>query len=411
MTTTLATDSREPTPAPRLHGLDALRGGALLLGIVLHSLMPFVPGLPWLVVDQTPRTYTGAVSTTIHLFRMPLFMLLAGYFARVVVHRRGMRRYLRERALRIALPVFAFWPIAVLPLGLIAGAWADAHGIPIGRPPSGANPLATFPTAHLWFLWTLFQICLLVAAVRFVALRVAPTLTDRAASAAARAAATPWSWLGLAVPFLMVRWWQARQGVRRGLDNHTLLVHYAGVQPPDGLLPVPVALLAYGTAFGCGWLLARRPGSLEAIGRRWPVNLTAAAVLSTGLLWRSGMLGLPEPTASPVVAVLSSLAAWAWVHGLVGMCVATLRTERFWVRYLADASYWMYLVHLPLLVGIGALLTHLGWPPELKIALTLGTTTALLLLSYDGFVRSTWLGRWLNGHRWERAILTRRSPR
>ena len=110
-----------PTAATtRLHGLDALRGGALLLGILLHSFLAFLPDLGCIVVDETPREYTGAISSTIHLFRMPLFMLLAGYFARVVVHKRGMRRYLRERTVRIALPLFAFWPVAVLPFALIA---------------------------------------------------------------------------------------------------------------------------------------------------------------------------------------------------------------------------------------------------------------------------------------------------
>ena len=58
---TSSTDSRQQLPQaataagarpPRLHGLDALRGGALLLGIVLHARMPFLPGGGWLVADS-----------------------------------------------------------------------------------------------------------------------------------------------------------------------------------------------------------------------------------------------------------------------------------------------------------------------------------------------------------------------
>ena len=41
-----------PAPAARLHHLDALRGGALLLGVLLHALMPFAPGELWLVNDD-----------------------------------------------------------------------------------------------------------------------------------------------------------------------------------------------------------------------------------------------------------------------------------------------------------------------------------------------------------------------
>ena len=90
------------------------------------------------------------------------------------------------------------------------------------------------------------------------------------------------------------------------------------------------------------------------------------------------------------------------------MTLRTLTRERAWVRYLADASYWMYLAHLPLLVGIGATLTHAPVPAEMKLLVTLAATTVLLLLSYDAFVRSTWIGAWLNGRKRPRAIFTRR---
>lgn len=44
----------------------------------------------------------------IHLFRMMLFMLLTGYFGRMVALRRGLDDYFRDRAKRILLPVVVF---------------------------------------------------------------------------------------------------------------------------------------------------------------------------------------------------------------------------------------------------------------------------------------------------------------
>lgn len=112
----------------RLHGLDALRASALLLGVLLHSLMPFVPKMPWLVVDEQQRGYALPTVAVIHLFRMTVFLGLAGLFGNLVVKRRGMMQFLRERTIRIAIPALALWPFAVLPLGLISGAWYQAHG-------------------------------------------------------------------------------------------------------------------------------------------------------------------------------------------------------------------------------------------------------------------------------------------
>lgn len=56
----MTTADREPgRSTARLHGLDALRGGALVLGIILHSLMPFLPAGPGFRTTGTavsPRT-------------------------------------------------------------------------------------------------------------------------------------------------------------------------------------------------------------------------------------------------------------------------------------------------------------------------------------------------------------------
>ncbi|WP_198671605.1 acyltransferase family protein, partial [Desertihabitans aurantiacus] len=130
-----ATTHSTTSTTPRLHGLDALRAGALLLGIVLHTLMPFMPGIGWLVVDSRTSVVAGIPVMVIHLFRMHLFMMLAGYFGRMVLHRRGSASYLRDRTLRILLPLVAFWAPAVLGLGLTAAAVAEWRGTPAPAPP------------------------------------------------------------------------------------------------------------------------------------------------------------------------------------------------------------------------------------------------------------------------------------
>ena len=99
--------ARRDTLPQRLHGLDAVRSGALLLGIVLHSLLPFTD-IVWMINDSERSIVALWVSGTIHLFRMALFMLLAGYFGRMVTLRRGPSSYFRDRAKRILLPAVVF---------------------------------------------------------------------------------------------------------------------------------------------------------------------------------------------------------------------------------------------------------------------------------------------------------------
>src|SRR5690348_14512793 len=85
---------RPMTPAPaaagRLHGLDAVRGYALMLGVIFHATMSFVPGPQiWMVADNDKTAVLGAVFLWAHIFRMTTFFLIAGFFAHMTFHKRG----------------------------------------------------------------------------------------------------------------------------------------------------------------------------------------------------------------------------------------------------------------------------------------------------------------------------------
>ncbi|PSK88950.1 glucan biosynthesis protein C [Murinocardiopsis flavida] len=392
--TDVQTDPHRPpperaAPADRQHGLDALRGGALLLGIVLHGLMPFLPDDYWLVTDRYSADSATAAVSVIHLFRMTLFMLLAGYFGRMVVQRRGSGRYVRDRALRIGLPVLAFWPVAVLPLGVIAAVAGTLDGATPADETEVTDPLQVFAPAHMWFLVVLLQCVLITALVRFAALRIlGPDRSGRIADRIGSLLASPAGVLVAALPYLAGL-------LLQGPDD------FHGIQEPVTVLPEAAALTAYLGAYAAGWFLHARPDALTRLSRGWPVHLAAAAGLSA--------LGLldPEVLSGPAEAAVTAAAGWTWTFGLLGLCTRTLHRERPAVRYLADASYWMYLMHLPLLLLVELGLRDLHWPIVGKLAVAGAATTAVLLISYDLLVRPTWLGRWLNGRRRPSALLAR----
>src|SRR5215217_3460990 len=138
----------------RVHALDALRAFALFLGIYFHASLSFMPGLDeWVVTDTSTSPAIWIVSGFSHLFRMSLFFFIAGYFARLVYHRKGFGQFVRDRAKRIALPLVLFLPIMIPLLGLIWewGAQRSGRAI-VDRPPISVR---NFPLAHLWFLYYL----------------------------------------------------------------------------------------------------------------------------------------------------------------------------------------------------------------------------------------------------------------
>ena len=140
----------------RLHALDAVRAFALLAGVVLHATLSFLPDFGatgWPIADRSPSVPLAVTFYVIHVFRMTLFFTIAGFFARLLLHRVGTRAFIRNRAIRIALPFVVGWAL-VIPLILVAITWASRAPQPVTITLPPPPPLAV-PLTHLWFLYTL----------------------------------------------------------------------------------------------------------------------------------------------------------------------------------------------------------------------------------------------------------------
>jgi peptidoglycan/LPS O-acetylase OafA/YrhL len=104
------TTAKESPPAriPRRHDLDALRAFAMLLGIVIHAALAYIPmpEVAFPVQDiRQDQTY-GILLAVIHGFRMPLFFLISGFFTAMLWRKRGLTALLKQRYRRIVLPLF-----------------------------------------------------------------------------------------------------------------------------------------------------------------------------------------------------------------------------------------------------------------------------------------------------------------
>jgi peptidoglycan/LPS O-acetylase OafA/YrhL len=375
----------------RLHALDAVRAFALLLGIALHAALPFI-GIDWFVTE-TPSDTLAGVFYTIHQFRM-------------LLERRGTAGFLKDRSRRILLPLVAGWPILMLLtvgaflLGKLAGGDAPSLGA-LEPPPAPQNQgaLERVPLMHLWFLYYLLlfyggALAARAALGRSAGLRNA---TDRVMSFLARSVAGP---LLLAVPI-------AAYYVQ--LDGWS---PWGGFPAPFSPIPDAGALIAYGPFFAFGWLLHRQRPLLHIIERQWPLNLALA--LAAWAVCRS--IGGATPHGAPylggeeLVAYTASymIGAWCWSFALLGLALRFLSRESEARRYLADASYWMYLIHIPALQFFAALLESLPWHWSVKYPLTIVGTVAFLLVSYHYLVRFTFVGAILNGRRQQRVRYGRR---
>jgi Acyltransferase family len=260
----------------RLHSLDAIRAFALLLGVALHASLSFVPGMPpgiWAMVDNSPSAALGQFFFVTHIFRMSLFFVIAGFFARLLYHRVGAQGFLINRAKRIAVPLIVGWCI-IFPLIALVWGWGLSKMFGGTVPAAGAGftrPEGWFPLTHLWFLYYLLLLYPLVLGLRALIVKFDGTgklrgsidsLTRGVLSHYGAVLIAP---LVFGAPIAAVLFqlpsWNA----------------FGGIPTPDStLMPQLPAMVAYGSAMTVGWLLHRQLPLLQGLERRWFAHLALA---------------------------------------------------------------------------------------------------------------------------------------
>ena len=375
----------------RFYDLDALRGVAMFLGIVLHTSVFILPEmLPlWPIHDAAASgdpTYTLVIET-IHGFRMPVFFLLSGFFSALLWQRRSLRALGTQRLKRVGIPL-AVACFTVLPLSIWLLAAAGGYREPYDFPLWTLSLAWLFSLGHLWFLWYL----LLMAGAFLLAAR-----------------------MGLQFRHL-VGWWLV---IPVSMALSLLMVEpIYGADNPMGIIPNPAVILYYACFFLFGAFFYQRGFTVRSW---WAVALLpAAAAFYAGFQLLGQYLADFEGAApnafmfkNPLTlgsALIETVCAWLMCFGLMGLFRWAASRESFAVRYFSDASYWMYLAHLPLVIAAQMLVVDWHIHYHLKFLLVCVGVTLVLLVTYQFGVRYTFIGRALNGPRARRGAAPPRQP-
>lgn len=385
----------------RLHGLDAVRGFALLLGVALHATMSYLPGSQywWIVSDVDPSMALSGLFYWVHMFRMPLFFLIAGFFAHLSFHRLGMKAFIKDRFKRIVIPLVSAWPMVFTGI-IIVIVWIALikfHGIlPKESPPGPKFTPDDFPLTHLWFLYVLSLLYIVILSLRTLLAGLdRKGYVRKFLDAVMRLLLKPGASLLLALP------------LAAGLYVTPKWVMWFGIPTPDSsLYPNLAACLGFSVAFLVGWGLHRQIALLQVLKKFWSVNLALALIATAASLSITGLSPLQLPVTDNsqklMYAFTYSVGAWSWTLAWVGMGLRFLSDVSPKRRYLADSSYWVYIVHLPIVMALQVAGSLVSWPwwVEYPLILTLGFT--VMLSSYQLFVRHTFIGATLNGRKMPR---------
>lgn len=395
----------------RLYYLDAVRSIALLLGVIFHASLSFMPiFIGWAVMDIS-TSYAVAVFVFVsHTFRMPLFFLIAGYFTCMSLQRSHIATFVKSRAIKLALPLIVGW-FVLRPLivsGWVAGGQSMQGEVDIafaflqGLDTFNALPSGFLVGTHLWFLYYLLLITASFLAIRFTLNKV------NINSARLGAKLVSWCWpefnkddtqthrlilvpvtrgLVFILPTALSVWFMQGWGI--DTPDKSLYVHW------------PVFLLYFGW-FSLGYVLY---SNLQAFTTFTKVTVAKVCIGTVALITAVALTPYEMQKGHPyfiqlkmVFCICYALVMWALVPLAIAMCKKLFSKKRAWVRYVADASYWTYLIHLPIVVGLQVAVAELPLHWAVKWFSICAVTVCFALVTYALLVRKTLIGRVLTGN-------------
>lgn len=366
-------------------GIDALRACAAVAVVLLHACVPYanpaMAGLSWSVQDSPSESVT-AVFWAIEIVIMPIFLVIAGFFAARSMAYRGAWFTATQRIRRLGWPLL-LTVVFLLPiefytwmLGWLAEGQVSVSHVRRMKFEGGIDR-NLWGLSHLWFLQYLMMYVLVLACVW-------TSLTRRSAAQIGRIA-LPMCFVVAVVSLTM------RPEVVWGFQH--------------SFLPVVSKWFYSGAFFASGALWYRLDPELDDVrdyGSRLmgPGILLTIAAVCTGTWWL-GVVGDPMqwmnggwagvdpvvqsdrfagglPVTSLIVrsslAVMSVAAAALMTFALMGVSLANINRLGRVMKSLAGASFMIYLLHHPVvgLAHIAAKFALPGVSPVIKVALVTG---------------------------------------
>lgn len=348
----------------RIHFLDAARAILMFLGIPYHVAMVYRTGNDWeFATSDEPSVLLSYLAEFIHIFRMPLFFIVAGYFAMMMLCRKDPGRWFGGRVFKLGVPLLAAG-ISLNPISLMV---QDDSAMLLAY--VGDQWLA-----HLWFLPTLICMCAVLALMQVTPLqrwfeRGVDWLVERPA-------------VGVLV-FLAIAGSVSGVGSMLGSRMPDTFVVRTTMLSAFGFMPY--LLLGAAMRTNRRLLVAMSHSSFAAFA---VALVPLAFALSTS--WGDGAMNIARVFAMTMVC-------FGFARALLTVCRLVLDRPSRRVRNIADASFTVYLVHFPLLNVFYKLVEPANIPVLPEFALLVGSVAVVSYLVHRLIARSDTLMFLFNG--------------
>ena len=357
-----------------------LRVVSMLLGILVHISFCHASfwGKFWILQDPHQHIIFDILILIIRSVRMELFFFISGFFGNLMLEKNGDHYFIQNRIIKIFIPFVVCEQLMLVLMPLSINQSILNNNINYFRP------------FHLWFLYYLMLIYISIYLFKIIGKIIF------------------WKKLATKIDLIFNNIMDAKSHILI-LSLITFLplsvMKFIIVDTPIGFLIEYRLLIYYSVFFYFGWMTRRNLKVFDIIIKN--SNIYFLIAMPNILFLIISLLNFNTNYSSNVIKFVVhiitfrcsyAICTWCLMLGIIGFFQRHLDKENKLIQYLSASSYWIYIMHLPLVL----LLQHnlfsnvaLGYFKPIIIFII---SVAILLISYQLIVRSTYLKYFLSGH-------------
>ena len=352
----------------RLHYLDSVRAFAMYLGIVLHATIPF---LPWYGDYEMKEGY-GLLLLFIHGFRMPLFMIISGFFSEMIIDRKGIIKFIDNRLRRIGLPYLVFVPLVTIlfiSTFWIGSIFVDWDSVNISKEAKESKANDEFNHGHLWFMYFLLIFTFIYSVIIYFLRKTSLKIKINYC-------------LIVMIPMsLFFLIFQSEEIISRPTTDLSFFPHWS-------ILGYYFSFFLFGALFfrlqNNGQNFIERISKIQKIFYWIPIaSFIICLIIENNKI---DLLG----------EIFNLIYTWSSILVIVLVFYKYINRSSSKIRYLSNASYYIYIIHISFVILIQGIFSSLEIHHFIKFVAIIFLVTIFSIITYHYLVRNTLVGILLN---------------